>query len=85
MFVYNAFEPGCYTVGHYDPSGKWHPESDHPTSQDAAERCNFLNGGKDNGTDQRRHDYLKSLDDYDRGEATIEEIAIKKVAYLEGI
>lgn len=33
-----------YTVGFYDPDGKWHPESDHEDSEDAARRCAWLNG-----------------------------------------
>ena len=35
---------GLWTVGFYDPSGKWHPESDHPDSECAATRVAFLNG-----------------------------------------
>ncbi len=46
-WVYIESEPGLYTVGFYDPQGKWHPESDHDTRQEAAERCHWLNGGKD--------------------------------------
>lgn len=38
-------EEGCYTVGFYLPDGKWHPESDHENSEDAANRVHFLNGG----------------------------------------
>jgi len=34
-----------WTVGFYDPKGKWHPESDHDTPEKAAERVRFLNGG----------------------------------------
>jgi hypothetical protein len=34
-----------YTVGFYDPTGKWQPESDHETSEDAAKRVHYLNGG----------------------------------------
>lgn len=41
-------EDGCdlFTVGFYDPSGRWQPESDHETSEAAAERVHYLNGGK---------------------------------------
>ncbi|MGD0660534.1 MAG: hypothetical protein ABSD38_20935 [Syntrophorhabdales bacterium] len=40
-------EPGewAFVVGHYSPDGEWHPESDHPTTQSAARRCAWLNGG----------------------------------------
>lgn len=33
-----------YTVGHYAPEG-WVPESDHVTSEAAAARVHYLNGG----------------------------------------
>lgn len=35
-----------YTVGFYDPKGEWHPESDHSTTEEAAERVAWLNGSK---------------------------------------
>lgn len=39
---------GClYTVGFYDPRGKWVPESDHDTKAAAAKRVRYLNGGRD--------------------------------------
>jgi hypothetical protein len=34
-----------YTVGFYAPDGEWHPESDHESADDAAERVHYLNGG----------------------------------------
>lgn len=34
-----------YTVGFYDPAGKWQPESDHSSAELAAVRVAFLNGG----------------------------------------
>lgn len=37
-YVYESFEPGLWTVGHYSPDGKFHPESDHQDSQEAAGR-----------------------------------------------
>lgn len=46
MYVYLQSEPGLYTVGFYDPSGKWHPESDHDNIIKAAKRVNYLNGSK---------------------------------------
>ena len=35
-----------YTVGFYDPNGKFQPESDWNTKYKAAERVNYLNGGE---------------------------------------
>jgi hypothetical protein len=34
-----------YTVGHYDPAGKFQPESDHSSKEEAAARVHYLNGG----------------------------------------
>ncbi|KPK72270.1 MAG: hypothetical protein AMJ84_04605 [Acidithiobacillales bacterium SM23_46] len=34
-----------YTVGFYKPDGKFEPESDHGTKQEAADRVAWLNGG----------------------------------------
>ena len=44
-YVYIQSEPGLWTAGFYDPSGKWQPESDHTSDRDAAERVHYLNGG----------------------------------------
>lgn len=44
MYVYKQTEPGLYTVGYYDPAGKWQSESDHDTKADAAARVHYLNG-----------------------------------------
>ena len=44
-YVYQSFERGLWTVGFYDPSGKWHAESDHDDPEEAAKRVNYLNGG----------------------------------------
>jgi hypothetical protein len=46
MYVYKQSEPGLYTVGYYDPDGKWQPESDHDSTEAAAARVHYLNGGK---------------------------------------
>jgi len=46
-YVYIKSEPGLWTVGFYDPSGKWQPESDHVHRDAAAERVHYLNGGND--------------------------------------
>jgi len=44
MYVYIESEKGLFTVGYYEPSGKWNPESDHEDSEEAAKRVSFLNG-----------------------------------------
>jgi hypothetical protein len=54
MYVYRQSETAqetgstpLYTVGYYDPDGKWNPESDHggeKGQEDAANRVAFLNG-----------------------------------------
>lgn len=45
MYIYIETEPGLWTVGHYDPTGKFIPESDWPAMDDAANRVHYLNGG----------------------------------------
>lgn len=45
MYVYIQSEPNLWTAGFYDPKGKWQPESDHDTKEQAAERVHWLNGG----------------------------------------
>ncbi|MFO0898982.1 MAG: hypothetical protein U0836_16280 [Pirellulales bacterium] len=47
MYVYIDSEPGLYTVGFYDPAGKWQPESDHADREAAARRVAWLNGNND--------------------------------------
>jgi hypothetical protein len=44
-YVYIQTESNLFTVGFYDPSEKWHPESDHETKEEAAKRVHYLNGG----------------------------------------
>lgn len=44
-WVYVRSEPNLWTVGFYDPAGKWQSDSDHDTAQGAASRLNYLNGG----------------------------------------
>lgn len=46
MYVYILSEPLLWTVGFFDPTGKWHAESDHTNREEAAERVRYLNGGK---------------------------------------
>jgi hypothetical protein len=43
-YVYIKSEPNCYTVGFYDPQGKFHAESDHESPDMAANRVAWLNG-----------------------------------------
>lgn len=44
-WVYVRSEPQLWTVGFYDPEGKWHPDADYNSSEKAAERVHYLNGG----------------------------------------
>lgn len=44
MYVYIEPEPNLFTVGFYDPNGKWHPDSDHTDREEAAKRVSWLNG-----------------------------------------
>jgi len=44
-WLYLKSEAQLWTVGFYDPSGKWHAESDHHSPNQAAARVNYLNGG----------------------------------------
>jgi hypothetical protein len=44
-YVYIRSEPGLWTVGFYDPAGGWQSESDHGSTDAAALRVAFLNGG----------------------------------------
>jgi hypothetical protein len=45
MWVYIQSERTLWTVGFYDPSGKWHTDSDHSDREEAAKRVHYLNGG----------------------------------------
>lgn len=45
-YVYIRSEPTLYTVGFYDPQGKWHPDSDYNDREEAAKRVAWLNGSK---------------------------------------
>ena len=46
-YVVKNFEPGLWTVGHYQPDGKFDPEADYTDPVAAGQRCHFLNGGGD--------------------------------------
>jgi hypothetical protein len=43
-YVYIKSEPHLFTVGFYDPKGKWHADSDHTAREEAAKRVAYLNG-----------------------------------------
>lgn len=43
-YTYLRSEPGLWTVGDYAPDGRWQPESDHDSREDAAARVAWLNG-----------------------------------------
>lgn len=49
MYVYIQSEPGLFTVGFYDPAGRWQPESDYGTRAEAVMRVHYLNGGGGGG------------------------------------
>ncbi len=44
MYVYKQSERSLWTVGFFDPKGKWHAECDCDSSAEAAERVAWLNG-----------------------------------------
>lgn len=48
-YVYKRTEPSLWTVGYYEPNGRWEPESDHGTSDEAAKRVAWLNGDPRSG------------------------------------
>ncbi len=45
QYVYIQSEPELWTVGFYQPNGKWEPESDWASAEAAAKRVHYLNGG----------------------------------------
>jgi hypothetical protein len=44
-YVYIRTEPALWTVGFYRPGGEFEPESDHGSTEEAAARVRWLNGG----------------------------------------
>jgi hypothetical protein len=46
MYVYIETEHNFWTVGFYSPDGKWHPDSDWESREQARERVHYLNGGR---------------------------------------
>ena len=45
-WVYIRTENQLWTVGFYDPSGKFQPDSDWDNRDEARERVHYLNGGQ---------------------------------------
>ena len=43
-WVYQKTEQYLWTVGFYDPVGRWHTDGDFSSPQEAAERVHYLNG-----------------------------------------
>lgn len=54
MYIYRKTEQNLWTVGFYSPDGKWEAERDYVSSEEAAKRVHFLNGGEDEEAKQRR-------------------------------
>lgn len=46
-FTFMRTEPTLWTTGFYRPDGKWEPDADHGSSDEAAGRTHWLNGGCD--------------------------------------
>lgn len=46
MYYYQRTEPGLWTVGTGE-GRDWHPDSDHGSREEAADRVHYLNGGPD--------------------------------------
>lgn len=47
MYVYKETQTGIWTVGFYPPSGRFYAESDYTSTNSAAGRVHYLNGGVD--------------------------------------
>lgn len=48
-YIYIQSDKGplaIWTVGYEDHGGRWHPESDHRSEENAAARVHYLNGGQ---------------------------------------
>jgi hypothetical protein len=44
MYVYLETDPGTFTVGFFDPTPKFVPESDYASADEAIARMRWLNG-----------------------------------------
>lgn len=51
MYVYIKTERHLYTVGFFAPDGTWIAEGDYASSDEAAQRVAYLNGGGDHYLD----------------------------------
>jgi len=51
-WVYIQSEPSLWTVGFYSPDGRWQPDSDHSSREEAAQRVHWLNGGRNQDQEQ---------------------------------
>lgn len=51
MYSYQKSEPGRWAVGQFRKNGDWETESFWNTSEEAAERAHWLNGGIDEKVD----------------------------------
>lgn len=67
-WVYIKSEPRLWTVGFYKPDRIFEPESDHSSSDDAAKRAHYLNGGEDADTRQLRDLLAEVLADLKAGD-----------------
>lgn len=45
VYIQSEHSHDLFTVGFYDPSGSWQPDSDHTNREAAAARVHYLNGG----------------------------------------
>jgi hypothetical protein len=45
VYIQSEHGPDLFTVGFYDPAGRWQQDSDHSTREEAAARVHYLNGG----------------------------------------
>ena len=79
MYVYIQSEPTLWTVGFYDPSGQWHPDSDHETPEAAADRVRHLNGGKDTSLYAAAPDMLNALENLENDNGAIPDHAWRLV------
>jgi hypothetical protein len=61
-YVYIRTEPQLWTVGFYDPAGKFQPESDHSSPGEAAERTAYMNGNPAPGHVAMARDVLLAVE-----------------------
>lgn len=80
MYVYIKSETNLWTVGFYKPSGEWEPESDCGSTQVAAERVHYLNGGGLSEQVQEQEEQIENLKDIVRALGT--ELRAEVVGFL---